>query len=376
MIFSLMLVRRLPSPMPKARLLRLLYAARMRHKASPRKEPALADHRLDLLRSRLRLPLIAAPMFLVSGVDLVVAACCEGIIGAFPTANCRSADELDQWLHRAHAAIAHGEQCSGRRAAPVCANLIVHKSNSRLGEDLAVLCRHRPELVITSVGSPQPVMAPLHDCGAVVLADVASIRHAEKALEAGADGLVLLTAGAGGQTGWVNPLAFVRAVRAFYTGPLVLAGGISDGYALLAAEVLGCDLAYMGTKFIATRESLAKDAYKDMLVACSADDILLTRAFTGLATSMLRPSIAAAGLDPESLPTRGMIDVAKDISAEGRGDRPARWRDVWSAGHSVSGVDAIRSVVDLVAHTRAEYQAARADALRRIDRSRKQLDEQ
>jgi nitronate monooxygenase len=336
----------------------------------------LADHRLDLVRSRLRLPLIAAPMFLVSGVDLVVAACLEGIIGAFPTANCRSADELDQWLHRAHDAIGRGEQECGRRAAPVCANLIVHKSNSRLGEDLAALCRHRPELVITSVGSPQPVMAPLHDCGAVVLADVASIRHAEKALEAGADGLVLLTAGAGGQTGWVNPLAFVRAVRAFYAGPLVLAGGISDGYALLAAEVLGCDLAYMGTKFIATRESLAKDAYKDMLVGGSADDILLTRAFTGLETNMLRPSIAAAGLDPESLPTRGMIDVAKDISAEGRGDRPARWRDIWSAGHSVSGVDAIRSVGDLVAHTRAEYQAARAAALRRMDSSLQQLDEQ
>jgi nitronate monooxygenase len=324
------------------------------------------------IRSRLSLPLIAAPMFLVSGVELVVAACLEGVVGAFPTANCRSPEELDQWLRSMRTAIGDGESRSGRPAAPVCANLIVHRSNTRLGDDLTVLCRHKPEIVIASVGSPAPVIGPLHDCGTIVLADVASIRHSQKALEAGADGLVLLTAGAGGQTGWLNPIAFVRAVRAFYAGPLVLAGGISDGQALLAAEVLGCDLAYMGTKFIATRESLAKDAYKDMLVAGTADDILLTRAFTGLETNMLRPSIAAAGLDPESLPTRGMIDVAKDISAEGRGDRPARWRDIWSAGHSVSGVDAIRSVADLVAHTRAEYQAARAVALRPIGSSLQQ----
>ena len=320
----------------------------------------LADHPLDRFRPRLSLPLIAAPMFLVSGVDLVVAACLEGVIGAFPTANCRGAGELDQWLQAMRAHISDGESKSGRPAAPVCANLIVHKSNTRLAEDLAVLVRHAPEVGITSVGTPAPVIGPLHDCGAVVLADVASIRHAEKAIEAGADGLVLLTAGAGGQTGWLNPLAFVRAVRAFYAGPLVLAGGISDGHALLAAETMGCALAYMGTKFIATRESLAKDAYKRMLVDSSADDILLTRAFTGLETNMLRPSIVAAGIDPADLPARGMIDVAKDISVEGRADRPTRWRDIWSAGHSVSGVDAVRSVADLVAQTRAEYRSARA----------------
>jgi nitronate monooxygenase len=326
----------------------------------------LADHRLDRIRLRLSLPLIAAPMFLVSGVELVVAACLDGVVGAFPTANCRSAAELDQWLVRAQDAIERGEQKMGCRAAPICVNLIVHKSNSRLAEDLAALCRRPPELVITSVGSPRPAIAPLHDLGVLVLADVASIEHAEKALKAGADGLVLLTAGAGGQTGWLNPLAFVRAVRAFYAGPLVLAGGISDGYALLAAEMMGYDLAYMGTKFIATHESLAKDAYKDMLVAASADDIQLSRAFTGLETNMLRPSIAAAGLDPSNLPTRAALDVSKDISVEGKSDRPARWRDIWSAGHSVSGVDAIRGVGDLIAHTRAEYQVARVAAQQRL----------
>jgi nitronate monooxygenase len=317
-----------------------------------------AQSRLDRIRPRLKLPLIAAPMFLVSGVDLVVAACLEGVIGAFPTANCRNAAQLDEWLRAISSTLANAQSKTGQRAAPVCANLIVHKSNPRLDEDLTVLCRHKPEMVITSVGSPAAVIGPLHDCGAMVFADVASIRHAEKAIEAGADGLVLLSAGAGGQTGWLNPFAFVRAVRAFYAGPLVLAGGISDGHALFAAETLGCDLAYMGTKFIATLESQAKDAYKRMLVDSSADDILLTRAFTGLETNMLRPSIVAAGIDPSNLPSRGTIDVGKDISVEGRDDRPARWRDIWSAGHSVSGVTAVAPVSQIVARTLAEYRAA------------------
>jgi nitronate monooxygenase len=234
----------------------------------------------------------------------------------------------------------------------------VHRSNARLEQDLAVLLRHRPEIVITSVGSPAPVLKPLHDAGALVLADVASIRHAERAAEAGADGLVLLTAGAGGQTGWLNPFAFVRAVRAFYDGIVVLAGGVSDGRALHAAEVLGCDLAYMGTKFIATRESMADERYKRMLVESSADDILLTTAFTGLQTSMLKPSIVAAGLDPDDLPAHGAIDIAKDIDVTARETRPKRWRDIWSGGHSTSGVTDVLAVDDLVARTLAEYREA------------------
>src|SRR5581483_2214448 len=242
--------------------------------------------------------------------------------------------------------------------APFCPNLIVHRSNARLGEDLKVLLKHRPELVITSVGSPAPVLKPLHDAGAVVLADVATIRHAERAVEAGADGLVLLTAGAGGQTGWLNPFAFVRAVRKFFAGPLVLAGGITDGHALRAAQALGCDLAYMGTKFIATRESLADERYKEMLVESSADDILLTTAFTGLQTNMLKPSIIAAGLDPDDLPSRGAIDIGSDIDIAAREARPKRWRDIWSAGHSTSGVTDIPPVAELVARTMAEYREA------------------
>ena len=304
------------------------------------------------LNSRLKLPLIAAPMFLVSGPALVIAACRAGVIGSFPTANCRTLAELDAWLGEIKDATAG--------AAPFCPNLIVHRSNPRVAEDLAAVLRAKPEMVITSVGSPEPVMKPLKDAGCLVLADVASVRHAEKAVAAGVDGLVLLTAGAGGQTGWVNPFAFVRAVRRFWDGIVVMAGGMADGQAVAAAELLGCDLAYMGTKFIATRESLAKPAYKEMLVGARLDDVKLTRAFTGLETNMLRPSIEAAGLDPDNLPERGTIDIAKDINAAER-ERPdaKRWKDIWSAGHSVSGVADIPSVAELVERTATEYAASR-----------------
>lgn len=313
------------------------------------------DTRFVRICDRMRLPLIAAPMFLVSGIDLVVAACRNGVIGSFPTANCRTPEELAHWLATICWRLRDHEEATGTVAAPFCPNLIVHASNRRLAEDLGVVLAHGPEIVITSVGSPASVVAPLHDAGALVFADVATIRHTERAIAAGADGLVLLTAGAGGQTGWLNPFAFVRAVRKFFAGPVVLAGGISDGQALRAAIALGCDLAYMGTRFIATHESMAPQAYKDMVVAASADDVMLTRAFTGLQTNILRASIIAAGLDPAALPERGMIDVAKDISVEGRSEHPQRWRDIWSAGHSASGATEILSVEALVAQTCSEY---------------------
>ena len=202
-----------------------------------------------------------------------------------------------------------------------------------------------------------------------MLADVASVHHARRAVDAGADGLVLLTAGAGGQTGWANGFAFVRAVRQWFDGPLVLAGGVADGQALLAAEVLGCDLAYMGTRFIATRESMAAPGYKDMLVAGELDDVLLTSAISGLPTSILRPSLVAAGLDPDALPADISADTAKALYGGGSSG-PRRWRDIWSAGHAVSGVADVPTVAELVARTRAEYDAARrALRLRRQARS-------
>lgn len=307
----------------------------------------------DTITTRLRLPLIAAPMLRVSGVDLVTAACRAGVIGAFPTANARSVEELDAWLGQIERNVAD----LGRPAAPHCPNLIIRQP--RFKDDLGCLVRHKVEMVITSVGSPAAAVAPLHDIGCLVFADIASLRHAEKALEAGADGLILLTAGAGGQTGWANPFAFVRAVRAMFDGPIVLAGGVTDGASLAAARVLGCDLAYMGTGFIATRESMASDAYRQMLVDSTLDDVMLTRAFTGLDASMLRPSIVAAGLDPVNLDESVSEARAKEkFGGKNADDGPRRWIEVWSAGHSVSGVRAITSVAGLVDDLAAQYEAA------------------
>ena len=316
--------------------------------------------RFTHLRRRLRLPVIAAPMFLVSGVELVVAACRSGVVGAFPTVNCRTSDELDQWLATLTRRLTEGPAC-----APWAANLVVHPSNPRLADDLAVLCRHRPELVITSVGSPRAVVGPLHDAGALVLSDVASVRHAEQALAAGADGLVLLCAGAGGQTGHLNPFAFAAAVRQFHDGPLVLAGGLCDGRGLRAVEALGCDLAYLGTRFIAARESLASDEYRQMLVDSSADDILLTRAFTGLEANMLVPSIRRAGLDPAHLPPPPQVDVSRDIRPDSSESPFRRWKDLWSAGHSVSGVRRIGTVAEIVDELAADYERVPDADLRR-----------
>ena len=301
---------------------------------------------------RLALPLIAAPMLRVSGPGLVVAACNSGVVGAFPTKNARTADQLDAWLTDIRARL-------GPDAAPFCPNLIMR--DERLAEDLAVVARHGAELVITSVGSPAPAVAALHDAGALVLADVATLRHAERAIAAGANGLILLTAGAGGQTGWLNPFAFVRAVRSMFDGVVVLAGGVSDGQALAAAITLGCDLAYMGARFIATRESLASDAYRAMLVDASMDDVLLTSAITGLPTNMLAPSIHAAGLDPKRLDEE--IGEARARARFGAGAAgPRRWTDIWSAGHSVSGVRDICSVQALVDQTMAEFECQPLEA--------------
>jgi long-chain acyl-CoA synthetase len=303
------------------------------------------------IASRLRVPAIAAPMLRVSGPDLVIAACRAGVVGAFPTLNTRSASELDAWLTRIESDLSES-------AAPVCPNLIMR--SRRLREDLEVLVQHRVELVITSVGSPAPVIGPLHDVGVLVLADVASLEHAHKAVDAGADGLVLLAAGAGGQTGWLNPFAFVRAVRDFYSGPVVLAGGMSDGVALAAARLLGCDLGYIGTRFIATPESMADDDYRNMLVGSTMDDVLLTRAFNGLWGSFLRPSVVRAGLDPDQLDEM----VTPEAAAARFGSRASagvrRWSDIRSAGHSVTGVRAVESVAVIVERTRREYESAMA----------------
>jgi nitronate monooxygenase len=299
----------------------------------------------------MRLPLIAAPMFRVSGPDLVIAACRNGIIGSFPTANCRSVEELDAWISTIKGSLQATD-------APFCPNLIMRRESVK--EELHCLIRHKVELVITSVGSPEAVVGPLHDAGCLVFADVASLRHAEKAIAAGVDGLILLTAGAGGQTGWANGLAFARAVRAIFDGTIVMAGGIADGWALWASRTLGCDLAYMGTKMIASEESMASDAQRQMVVKSDMDDIMLTRAFTGLETNMLRPSIVAAGLDPNGLPDNiGAEKAAALYGSGGTGNQPKRWRDIWSAGHSAGGVREVLTVSEIVRKTALEFEAAK-----------------
>lgn len=307
--------------------------------------------------SRLALPLIAAPMLRVSGLELVSAACAAGVVGAFPTANCRDHAELAAWLDQLDAEAAAARD-AGRSHAPYCPNLIMRRDAATLESDLEIITAHDCELVITSVGSPRAVVPVLHAAGCQVYADVATLRHVDKALTDGVDGLVLLTAGAGGQTGWLNPFAFVRAVRARFDGPVVLAGGMGDGVALRAAIALGCDLGYMGTRFIATRESLAPQAYKAMLVASTLDDVVLTSAFTGLPTSFLAPSISAAGIDLAALPERPDAAAARARFGPAGSSGARRWADIWSAGHSVSAVTDIPGTATLVAQLRAEYAQA------------------
>jgi nitronate monooxygenase len=291
---------------------------------------------------RLSLPAIAAPMTSVSTPELVIAACRSGVIGAFPTHNAPSPRVLDDWLSRMQDEL-------DPTGPPVAPNLVVHPSNGRRDADLQCLLRHRVELVITSVGSPRPVIGPLHDVGAQVYADVASLAHASRALDAGADGLVLLTAGAGGQTGWANPFAFVRAVRERFDGPLVLAGGISDGHAILAAQALGVDLVYLGTRFIATHESGAEDGYRQAVVSASLDEVRLSDRVGGIPASLL-----AEWLDTE-------LPVGTDTDTDGfQQDRLLSNRTAWSAGHSVSGVHQISSVAAVVEALAADYATARA----------------
>lgn len=309
----------------------------------------------------LRVPLVAAPMLIVSGPELVVAACRAGVLGAFPTANPRGDGELERWLVRIERELAEATD-AGESVAPYVPNLIVHPSNVRLAADVEAIVRHHPAAIITSVGSPAHVLPALKDAGIEVWSDVANVHHAQRAIEAGVDGLVLLTGGAGGQTGFANPFAFVRAVRAMFDGVVIVSGGQSDGWALWAARALGCDLGYMGTRFIAAAESNAEQRYRDMIVGSELDDIHLTNAFTGLQTNMLTKSLLANGIDLDELgiAKRDFYMEALSGTADGAPPAPKRWRDIWSAGHSVSGVREVLPVAEIVDRLAAEYAAAQA----------------
>lgn len=319
---------------------------------SARTKPSFLDE--------LRLPVIAAPMLIVSGPELVIAAARAGVLGAFPTANPRGEGELEVWLTRIERELAEAKD-AGERVAPYVPNLIVHPSNVRLAEDVATIVKHAPAAVITSVGSPKNVIPELHDAGIEVWSDVASMRHAERAIEAGVDGLVLLSGGAGGQTGYANPFAFVRGVREIFDGVVVVSGGQSTGWSLWAAQTLGCDLGYMGTRFIATPESNADPRYRQMIVDSELDDIHLTNAFSGLQTNMLRPSIVANDLDPDDFGITKRDFYMEAISGAKEGeDQPKRWKDIWSAGHSVTGIHELLPVAELVDRLEVEYHEARA----------------
>ncbi len=294
----------------------------------------------------LKLPLVAAPLFLVSTPELVIAQCRAGIVGTFPALNARPAAQLDTWIEQIVAAIGN---------APYGINLIVHKTNPRLPEDVATLVRHRVPIVITSVGEPSAVVAAIHSYGGLVLHDVISVRHARKAIEAGVDGLILVCAGAGGHGGLISPFALVSEVREFYDGPILLSGALTAGRHIKAALVMGADLAYMGTRFIATQEANATDSYKQMILESSAADLVYTPAFTGVHGNYLRGSILNAGLDPENI-VGGKDKPDMTLGAE-KAEAKA-WKDIWGAGQGVGSIHDLPTVAELVERLTAEYTAA------------------
>jgi nitronate monooxygenase len=304
----------------------------------------------EAFRDRLALPAIAAPMFLVSGPDLVVEACRAGVIGTFPSLNRRTTEEYAAWLDEIEGRLA-GEP----NAAPFGVNLIVHKNNPRVSADLEVTVKHRVPLVITSLGANTEVVDAVHGYGGLVFHDVINMRHARKAAQAGVDGLIAVCAGAGGHAGTTSPFALVSEIRAFFDKTIILSGAISTGRQVAAAIMMGADLAYLGTRFIATRESLAKDGFKDMIVSSRAADIVYTPAISGVHGNFLGPSMVAAGLDLDNLPTK--TDGYKT------GEKRA-WKDVWSAGHGVGVIEDVPTVAELCARLVEEYDEACASLAR------------
>jgi len=304
------------------------------------------------LARNLALPVIGAPMFIVSNPELVIAQCKSGVIGSFPALNARPEATLEDWLLRIKTALAAEPQ-----AAPFAVNQIIHASNTRLEHDLALCIKHAVPLIITSLAAPTAVVPQVHAYGGRVFHDVISVRHAEKALEAGVDGLILVCAGAGGHAGTLSPFALVGEIRRFYDGPIALSGAIASGRAILAAQAMGADFAYIGTRFIATAEANAVPAYKQALCDAVAADILYTPYFTGVHGNYLKQSIVAAGLEPDKLPSRDKS--AMDFGGAAAAGAKA-WRDIWGAGQGVGGIDAVMPVAQLVARLQDEYRAARA----------------
>lgn len=318
---------------------------------------AAGTERTDAVRARLgslRIPAFAAPMFLVSGPDLVVAACRAGVVGSFPVPNARTTEILDAWLADITTRLAE-PAATGVEQAPWAVNMVVHSTTKRMPYDLEVVVKYQAPIVITALGSPARVVDPIHAYGGLVFADVNSVTYARKAADAGVDGLVLVCSGAGGHTGQLCNFAFVDEVRRFWDGYIALGGGISTGRAIRAAEIMGADFAYIGTRFIATQESMAEQAYRDMLAECSAEDLMVSKAFTGANASMLVPSIVNQGLDPVEL-----LDKKAKMNFTGQeGMEVKPWKGIWTAGQGVGSITGTSSVEELVAALKQEYDAVR-----------------
>jgi nitronate monooxygenase len=311
----------------------------------------------DLLRDRLRLPVIGAPMFIVSTPRLVLAQCKAGIVGAFPALNARPASQLDEWLAQITEELAAFQRANPQaKVAPYAVNQIVHSSNNRLEEDVALCVKHKVPIIITSLRPPSEVVAAVHAYGGIVFHDVINLRHAEKAAAQGVDGIIAVCAGAGGHAGVLSPFALVKQIREVYPGTIILSGAMSSGADVLAARALGADLAYLGTRFIATDEGNAPLTYKQMLIDSGAEDIVYTSLFSGVNGNYLRGSVAHAGLDPDHLPE---ADKTKMNFGTGGNTAAKAWRDIWSAGQSVSGVHDVEAVDALVARMEREYATAR-----------------
>jgi nitronate monooxygenase len=311
---------------------------------------------LPPILSNLRLPVIGAPLFIVSNPKLVIAQCKAGVVGSFPSLNARPASQLDEWIHEITEALAeHDRDHPEAPAAPFAVNQIVHRSNDRFEQDVEVCARWKVPIVITSLGAREELNHAVHAWGGITLHDIIDDRYARKAIEKGADGLIAVASGAGGHAGRWSPFALVHEIRRWFDGPLALSGAIATGEAVLGAQAMGADLAYVGSAFIATHEARASDEYKHAIVESSAADIVYSNLFTGIHGNYLRSSIIAAGLDPENLPQPG-ADAMNFQSATGA----KAWRDIWGSGQGVGAVDAVLPAGELVAKMFTEYQAAKA----------------
>mgnify|MGYP000229143669 FL=1 len=311
----------------------------------------------EILKDRLSIPVVGSPLFIISGPELVIAQCKAGVVGSFPSLNARPVEVLDQWLTQINEELdAYNAANPDNPAAPFAVNQIVHNSNDRLMQDVELCVKHKVPIVITSLGARPEVFDAIHSYGGICLHDVINNKFAKKAIEKGADGLICVAAGAGGHAGTLSPMPFIQEVREWFDGPVLLSGAIATGDAVLAAQAMGADMAYIGSAFIATKEANADPAYKQSLVDYAAGDIVYTNLFTGVHGNYLRPSIEAAGLDPDNLPES---DPSKMNFGSGGSSKAKAWRDIWGCGQGINAIKSVESAGDLVARLRREYAAAR-----------------